>query len=95
MASSSFRIGVRVLLLLLLLLLFFYVGRPLYWKLSATFHEIRQKSVKDGFSHIVTEAQKSIGWYHDESDVGGVAKSGGDNAAATSRRRRLLYAPSF
>ncbi|XP_022138556.1 uncharacterized protein LOC111009689 [Momordica charantia] len=72
MASSTGRITFRVLMVVLLLLVIFYVGRPLYWKISATVHDIRQnkQTVKEGLSQIVLEAQKSVGWYHDESDSG-------------------------
>lgn len=50
MASSTARLSLRLAAALLLLLAAFYIGRPLYWKLAATIHEIRQnrQSVKQG-----------------------------------------------
>ncbi|XP_015888339.1 uncharacterized protein LOC107423315 [Ziziphus jujuba] len=72
MASSTAKLTFRVVMVGLVLLLLFYVGRPLYWKISATIHDIREnkQTVKQGISQIVLEAQKSVGWYHDESDSG-------------------------
>lgn len=37
-------------MVVILLLVLFYVGRPLYWKISATVHDIRQnkQTVKEG-----------------------------------------------
>ncbi|KAI4317674.1 hypothetical protein L6164_025524 [Bauhinia variegata] len=72
MASPTSRIAFRVLMVALLLFVLFYIGRPLYWKVSATIHDIRQnkQTVREGLSQIVMEAQKSVGWYHDESDSG-------------------------
>ncbi|KAI4345513.1 hypothetical protein L6164_012628 [Bauhinia variegata] len=72
MASSTSRIAFRVLMVALVLLVLFYIGRPLYWKISATIHDIRQnkQTVREGLSQIVMEAQKSVGWYRDESDSG-------------------------
>lgn len=110
MASSTAKVSFRVVMVILLLLVLFYVGRPLYWKISATVHDIRhnKQTVKQGtplslflnqktppflsrifvltkrfvlggfllsilgsgLSQIVLEAQKSVGWYHDESDSG-------------------------
>ncbi|KAF5752241.1 hypothetical protein HS088_TW01G00149 [Tripterygium wilfordii] len=86
MASSTGRITFRIVAAILVLSVIFYVGRPLYWKISATIHEIRQnkQTVKQGISQIVLEAQKSVGWYHDESDSGIR-----DERKATNRR--LLY----
>ncbi|MCL7043502.1 hypothetical protein MKW94_016658 [Papaver nudicaule] len=80
MVSSRVRVSVRVFFILLLLAVIFYAGRPLYWKISATIHEIREnrQTVQQGISQIVYEAQKSVGWFHDESDSGfeDVNKSG-------------------
>ncbi|XP_071701892.1 uncharacterized protein [Rutidosis leptorrhynchoides] len=72
MASSIARVLFRTIIILLLFLFLFYVGRPLYWKISATIHDIHQhkQTVSGGFSEIVMEAQKTVGWYHDESDSG-------------------------
>ncbi|KAK7387844.1 hypothetical protein VNO78_22640 [Psophocarpus tetragonolobus] len=72
MGSPTSRIVFRVLIVAILLLLLFYIGRPLYWKISATVHDIRnnKQTVREGLSQIVMEAQKSVGWYHDESDSG-------------------------
>ncbi|GLU08297.1 hypothetical protein SLE2022_252170 [Rubroshorea leprosula] len=72
MASSMVRFTFRIVLVVLLLLFLFYVGRPLYWKISATIHEIRQnkQTVRQGISQIVQEAQRSVGWYNGESDSG-------------------------
>ncbi|GMN46520.1 hypothetical protein TIFTF001_015688 [Ficus carica] len=42
MASSTAKVTFRVVMAVLVVLLFFYVGRPLYWKISATVHDIRQ-----------------------------------------------------
>ncbi|MFQ6653824.1 hypothetical protein Gotur_025043 [Gossypium turneri] len=55
MASSTSKLAFRIVLAALLLLALFYVGRPLYWKISAT---------------IMLEAQRSVGWFNDESDSG-------------------------
>lgn len=95
MASPKSRIIFRIMTLTLLLLLLFYIGRPLYWKISATVHDIRnnKQTVRQGtlffnftfstfnfsfliylfplflgFSQIVIEAQKSVGWYPHDSD---------------------------
>ncbi|KAI9115079.1 hypothetical protein K1719_014092 [Acacia pycnantha] len=48
------------------------MGRPLYWKISATIHDIRhnKQTVREGLSQIVMEAQRSVGWYSDEFDSG-------------------------
>lgn len=50
MASSAAKVSFRVLMVVLFLLLLFYVGRPLYWKISATIHDIRhnKQTVKQG-----------------------------------------------
>ncbi|KAK0608431.1 hypothetical protein LWI29_030493 [Acer saccharum] len=70
--SSTARLSFRLAMAVIVILVLFYVGRPLYWKISATVHEIRQnkQTVKQGISQIVYEAQKSVGWWHDESDSG-------------------------
>ncbi|KAI3501678.1 hypothetical protein L1887_29632 [Cichorium endivia] len=72
MTSPIARVTFRTILAVFLFLFLFYVGRPLYWKISATVHDIQQnkQTVSGGFSEIVLEAQKSVGWYHDESDSG-------------------------
>ncbi|KAG2721605.1 hypothetical protein I3760_02G089100 [Carya illinoinensis] len=92
MASSTARVSFRILMAVLLLLLLFYVGRPLYWKISATIHDIRQnkQTVKQGLSQIVLEAQKSVGWYHDESDSGVHEDRVGSKVGAATSRRILL-----
>ncbi|KAE8686751.1 hypothetical protein F3Y22_tig00111028pilonHSYRG00058 [Hibiscus syriacus] len=41
MASQISKLALRIVLVALLLLALFYVGRPLYWKISATVHDIR------------------------------------------------------
>ncbi|XP_050216111.1 uncharacterized protein LOC126667192 [Mercurialis annua] len=71
-ASPASRTTFRLVIAILLIMLLFYVGRPLYWKISATVQEIRQnkRTVQQGISQIVYEAQKSVGWFHDESDSG-------------------------
>ncbi|MQM13919.1 hypothetical protein Taro_046844 [Colocasia esculenta] len=91
MASPSARLFLRIALSLLLLLAAFYVGRPLYWKLSATIHDIREKrqTVKEGISQFMLEAQRSVGWFHDESDSGAI--DGGDARAGTVATRRMLW----
>ncbi|KAL3727460.1 uncharacterized protein LOC104414951 [Eucalyptus grandis] len=88
MASPGAKVSFRVLLAVVVILVLFYVGRPLYWKISATVHEIREnkQTVQQGFSRIVYEAQKSVGWFHDESDSG-VRE---DRRAGASASRRLL-----
>nr|GMD79050.1 uncharacterized protein LOC109176218 isoform X1 [Ipomoea batatas] len=62
MASLTSRITFRLVLAILIILALYYVGRPLYWKISATVHDIRHNKQ--------TEAQRSVGWFHDESDSG-------------------------
>ncbi|XP_023000086.1 uncharacterized protein LOC111494388 isoform X2 [Cucurbita maxima] len=91
MASSAARITFRVVMVVVLLLVIFYVGRPLYWKISATVHDIRRnkQTVKEGFSQIVLEAQKSVGWYHDESDSGVHDGADGKKAGSVAARRLL------
>ncbi|PRQ39017.1 hypothetical protein RchiOBHm_Chr4g0420431 [Rosa chinensis] len=90
MASPTARITFRVVMLALALLVVFYMGRPLYWKISATIHEIREnrQTVKQGLSQIVLEAQRTVGWYHDESDSGAREDPVGKKVATT---RRLLF----
>ncbi|EXC05703.1 hypothetical protein L484_011283 [Morus notabilis] len=93
MASSTAKITFRIAMVVLVLLLFFYVGRPLYWKISATVHDIRQnkQTVKEGLSQIVMEAQRTVGWYHDESDSGAREGRFGKNLrSATSRKLQVL-----
>ncbi|KAJ7955018.1 Low-density receptor-like protein [Quillaja saponaria] len=46
MASSTAKVTFRIAMVSLILLLLFYVGRPLYWKISATIHEIQRKQTK-------------------------------------------------
>ncbi|KAI4304121.1 hypothetical protein MLD38_039675 [Melastoma candidum] len=89
MASTTARVSFRIAMVVLVLFVLFYVGRPLYWKISATVHEIRQnkRSVKQGLSQIVYEAQKTVGWIHDESDSG--ARDDGKIGRASGRRRFL------
>lgn len=72
MASSTSRIVFRIVMAALVLFILFYIGRPLYWKISATVHDIRnnKQTVRQGLSQIVMEAQKSVGWYHDEAYSG-------------------------
>ncbi|XP_065863517.1 uncharacterized protein [Euphorbia lathyris] len=85
MASPTATVTFRVVVALILIMFLFYVGRPLYWKISATVQEIREnkRTVKQGISQIVFEAQKSVGWFHDESDSG----VRGDLRATTRRLR--------
>ncbi|PIA44674.1 hypothetical protein AQUCO_01700344v1 [Aquilegia coerulea] len=69
---------IRTVFIVVVILTAFYVGRPLYWKLSATIQEIRENktTVTQGISHFVHEARKSVGWINDESYTGsGVAVS--------------------
>ncbi|XVF38598.1 hypothetical protein REPUB_Repub20aG0116100 [Reevesia pubescens] len=70
MALATSRITFRIVIAVLLLLALFYVGRPLYCKISATIHDIRHNKqiVQQGISQIMHEAQKSVGWFHDESN---------------------------
>ncbi|XP_018476252.2 uncharacterized protein LOC108847501 [Raphanus sativus] len=85
------RIWFRVLILMALTAVLFYVGRPLYWKISATIHDIRnnKQSVREGISQIVQEAQRSVGWYHDESDSGFLEVH--NKKSRVSASRRLLF----
>ena len=52
MGSPTSRVVFRTVVVALLLLLVFYIGRPLYWKISATVHDIRnnKQTVREGFS---------------------------------------------
>ncbi|XP_058731592.1 uncharacterized protein LOC131603309 [Vicia villosa] len=65
MASPKSRMIFRIMLVTLLLLLLFYIGRPLYWKFSATVYEIRnnKQTFRQGLSQIVIQGQKSLGWF--------------------------------
>ncbi|CAN6726372.1 unnamed protein product [Malus baccata var. baccata] len=92
MASPAPRITFRIVFVALFVLVLFYVGRPLYWKISATIHEIRQnkQTVKQGISQIVLEAQKSVGWYHDESDSGARYDRATKNVGLATTRRLLV-----
>ncbi|XP_057771876.1 uncharacterized protein LOC130991598 [Salvia miltiorrhiza] len=87
MASPTAKLAFRFLLVAVVALILFYVGRPLYWKISATVHDIRhnKQTVSGGISKIVQDAQRSVGWYHDESDSGY-----NENKKSTSARRFLL-----
>ncbi|XP_059649119.1 uncharacterized protein LOC132295058 [Cornus florida] len=94
MASPTARVSFRIILALLVVLVLFYVGRPLYWKISATIHDIQQnkQTVRGGISQIVLEAQKTVGWFHDESDSGvRDNRSGGKAAAARRILRQVLW----
>ncbi|CAN1149861.1 hypothetical protein LINPERPRIM_LOCUS18522 [Linum perenne] len=77
MASPVAKIAFRLAVAVMLITVLFYIGRPLYWKISATVQEIREnkRTVKQGISQIVYEAQKSVGWFHDESDSGVVRRA--------------------
>ncbi|XP_073050307.1 uncharacterized protein [Primulina eburnea] len=72
MASRSVKLTFRLILAVVAVMVLYYVGRPLYWKISATIHDVRdnKQTVSGGISQIVQEAQKSVGWFHDESDSG-------------------------
>ncbi|CAI9087403.1 OLC1v1021460C1 [Oldenlandia corymbosa var. corymbosa] len=86
MASARAKLIFRLVLCTLFLLLLFYVGRPLYWKISATFHDIRanKQTVSGGISQIVHEAKRSVGWLH---HYGSETRHGDQKLAAA---RRLL-----
>ncbi|GMH08349.1 hypothetical protein Nepgr_010189 [Nepenthes gracilis] len=92
MASSVAKIMFRAVLAVLLITILFFVGRPLYWKISATVHDIRQnkRTVSEGISQIVQEAQKFSGWFHDESDSGVVDELNVKKISASSTRK-ILY----
>lgn len=49
-SSLKTRIWFRTVILISLTVVLFYVGRPLYWKISATIHDIRhnKQSVREG-----------------------------------------------
>ncbi|CAE6109293.1 unnamed protein product [Arabidopsis arenosa] len=83
---------IQALIMISLMVVLFYVGRPLYWKISATIHDIRhnKQSVREGISQIVHEAQRSVGWYHDESDSG--FREGHNKKSGVAVSRRLLFA---
>ncbi|VVB15132.1 unnamed protein product [Arabis nemorensis] len=85
------RIWFRTVIVIGLMVVLFYVGRPLYWKISATIHDIRhnKQSVREGISQIVQEAQRSVGWYHDESDSGFREVRNKKSGVAASRRLLL------
>ncbi|CAI0466571.1 unnamed protein product [Linum tenue] len=85
MASPAAKIAFRIAVAVMVITVLFYVGRPLYWKISATIQEVREnkRTVKQGISQIVYEAQKSVGWFHDESDPGGVVR---EQRRATNRK---------
>ncbi|KAL4308221.1 hypothetical protein GQ457_01G021890 [Hibiscus cannabinus] len=91
MASPTSKLVFRVVLAALFLLALFYVGRPLYWKISATVHDIRRnkQTVQQGISQIVLEAQKSVGWFNDESDSGGIHGNGNGNGGKQASRRLM------
>ncbi|XXG80729.1 hypothetical protein AAC387_Pa09g1525 [Persea americana] len=90
-ASTTARVSLRAAALLLLLLVAFYVGRPLYWKLSATIHDIRhnKQTVKQGISQFVLDARRSVGWIHDESDSG-LGDDSSVQKLGTAAHRRIL-----
>ncbi|KAG6432196.1 hypothetical protein SASPL_103770 [Salvia splendens] len=104
MASSTAKLTFRFLLVAVVALILFYVGRPLYWKISATVHDIRHNKqtvsgevhysairlLLDCISQIVQEAQRSVGWFHDESDSGF-----NDNKKSSSSARRFLLGQVF
>lgn len=64
------KITSRVVVGILVVLLLYYVGRPLYWKISVIVQDIRhnKQSVSEGFSQIIQATQNSISWFHDEFD---------------------------
>ncbi|XVF04758.1 hypothetical protein REPUB_Repub05bG0112700 [Reevesia pubescens] len=70
MASPTSRTIFRIVIAVLLLLALLYVGCLLYWKISSTIHDIRhnKQTVQQRISQIMHEAQKSVGWFHDEFD---------------------------
>ncbi|XP_047339404.1 uncharacterized protein LOC124942879 [Impatiens glandulifera] len=75
MSSKTSRVAFRTVIVVFIILALFYIGRPLYWKVTATVQDIRQKkqTVTQGLSQIVHEARKSVGWFHDEFDSGAAA----------------------
>jgi hypothetical protein len=62
MASAIARVSFRIIMAVLLLLVLFYVGRPLYWKVSATIHDIRnnKQTVKQGMQSLPLSILTSI-----------------------------------
>lgn len=119
------RVSLRLAAALLVVLVAVYVGFPLYWKLSATIQEIREKrhtvregsqrpslppsssaavplsshlarspypGVLAGISQLVLEAQRSVGWFYDESDSGVADDAPGRAAGTIPSRRRLTGA---
>nr|ABK23943.1 unknown [Picea sitchensis] len=96
MASQASRVGLRLALVVLICVLAFYVGRPLYWKLSATLHEVREKNydpqaMKEGISQLVYSAQRSVGWFHDESDAGVIEQPAKKPAKKTDKIKRMNF----
>ncbi|GFZ14072.1 hypothetical protein Acr_24g0002620 [Actinidia rufa] len=89
MATTRARVTFRIVLAVLVIVAFCYLFRPLYWKISATVLEIRQnrQTVTGGISQIVYEAQKSVGWYHDEFDSG---QSDVNRKTTAGTARRIL-----
>jgi hypothetical protein len=57
-SSPTTRIWFRTVILIALMVVLFYVGRPLYWKISATIHDIRhnKQSVREGKTHTHTHS---------------------------------------
>lgn len=55
-SSSTARVLFRIVMAVLVILVLFYVGRPLYWKISATVQEIREnkQTVKQGLFQVQT-----------------------------------------
>ncbi|KAF9605272.1 hypothetical protein IFM89_015888 [Coptis chinensis] len=90
-SSSPAKLAFRVALILLLVFIAFYVGRPLYWKLSETIHEIHdnKQTVKQGISKFVLEAQKTVGWYFDESDSGFIEDQSREKVGRSVNRKLL------
>ncbi|KAJ6828306.1 hypothetical protein M6B38_364115 [Iris pallida] len=60
-SSSAARVSLRLAVAILLLFAAFYVCRPLYWKLSATIHDIRhnKQTVKQGLLHLPLSSSSS------------------------------------
>ncbi|KAJ1395161.1 hypothetical protein SESBI_33532 [Sesbania bispinosa] len=65
MASPTSRIAFRIVLITLLLLLLFYIGRPFVLE-NLCYHPRHPQQQANCLSQIVLEAQKTVGWYHDE-----------------------------
>ncbi|OVA04393.1 hypothetical protein BVC80_1395g113 [Macleaya cordata] len=93
MVSSTARVSCRLVFGILILLAAFYIGRPLYWKLSATIQEIRENktTVKQGISQFVQDAQRSIGWIRDESNSGFNEDRRGRKVGVATARRILRF----